>query len=90
MFENLAFKGKMVWFDFDWFSLVWFVLQLVKVVLGSIHTKFELSMCLGCPTIEINVHSAYLQNGLVRFYKHYGSENTALLCKGSVENINSI
>ena len=44
-----------------------FVFQLVKVVLVSIRTKFELSMCLVCPTIEINVCSAYLQNGLVRF-----------------------
>ena len=46
-------------------------------------------MCLVCPTIEINVCSAYLQNVLVRFFlllrKHCGSENTALLCKGSVE-----
>ena len=29
---------------------------------NSIHTKFELSMCLVCPTIDINVCSAYLQN----------------------------
>ena len=25
MAENLAFKGKLVWFGLDWFSLVWFV-----------------------------------------------------------------
>ena len=24
MTENLAFKGKLVWFGLDWFSLVWF------------------------------------------------------------------
>jgi len=24
MAENLAFKGKLVWFGLDWFSLVWF------------------------------------------------------------------
>jgi len=66
------------------------VFQLVKVVLVSIRTKFELSMCLVCPTIEINVCSAYLQNVLVRFFllplKHCGSEKTALLCKGSLGN----
>ena len=68
MSENLAFKGKMVWFGLDWFGMVWFfVLQLVKVVLVSIRTKFELSMCLVCPTIEINVCSAYLQNAIVYF-----------------------
>ena len=71
--------------------MVWFfVFQLVKVVLVSIRTKFELSMCLVCPTIEINVCSAYLQNVLHRFffffYKHCESEKTALLCKGSLEN----
>ena len=33
--------------------------------LVSIHTKFELSMCIVCPTIEINMSSAYLKNGLV-------------------------
>ena len=63
--------------------------QLVKVVLVSIRTKFELSMCLVCPTIEINVCSAYLQNVLVRFFfllfKHCETEKTALLCKGSLE-----
>ena len=88
MSENLAFKGKMVRFGLEWFGLVWFfVFLLVKVVFVSIRTKFELSMCLVCPTIEINVCSAYLQNGLVRFFffKHCGSEKTALLCKGSLE-----
>ena len=40
------------------------MLQLVRVVLVSIHTKFELSMCIVCPTIEINMSSAYLKNGL--------------------------
>ena len=58
MSENLAFKGKMVRFSLVWF----FVFLLVKVVLVSIRTKFELSMCLVCPTIDINVCSAYLQN----------------------------
>ena len=24
MAENLAFKGKPVWFGLDWFTLVWF------------------------------------------------------------------
>ena len=69
MSENLAFKGKMVRFGLDWFGLVWFfVFLLVKVVLVSIRTKFELSMCLVCPTIEINVCSAYLQNVLVHLF----------------------
>ena len=35
------------------------------MVLVSIRTKFELSMCFVCPTIDINVCSAYLQNVLV-------------------------
>merc|ERR1712030_14955 len=47
MSENLAFKGNMVRFGLDWFGLVcFFVFHLVKVVLVSIRTKFELSMCL--------------------------------------------
>ena len=58
MSENLAFKGKMVRFGLDWFGLVWFfVFQVVKVVLVNIRTKFELSWCLVCPTIEINICS---------------------------------
>ena len=49
-----------------WFGIVWFlVFQLVKMVLVSIRTKFELSMCIVCPIIEINMPSAYLKNGLV-------------------------
>ena len=64
MSENLAFKGKMVWFGLGWFGLVWFFMfQLVKVILVSMHTKFELSRCLVCPTIEMNVPIAYPQNG---------------------------
>ena len=76
------------WFGLDWFGMVWFfVLQLLKGVLGSIHTKSELSMCLVCPTIEINVCSAYLQKVSVHFFlRHRESKNTALLGKGSVEN----
>ena len=86
MAENLAFKGKLVWFGLDLFGLVRFLMwQSISEVLVSIHTTFELSMCLVCPKIEINVCSAYFQNVLVRFFrKHFGSENTALLCKGSV------
>ena len=64
MSENLAFKGKMVRFGLDWFGLVWFfVFQVVKVVLVNIRTKFELSRCLVCPTIEMNMPIAYPQNG---------------------------
>ena len=64
MSENLAFKGNMVRFGLDWFGLVWFfVFQLVKVVLVSIRTKFELSRCLVFSTIEMNVPIAYPQNG---------------------------
>ena len=74
MSENLAFKGKMVRFGLDWFGLVWFfVFQVVKVVLVNIRTKFELSMCLVCLTIEINVCSAYLQNVLVQFFSSSGN-----------------
>ena len=44
----------MVRFGLDWFGLVWFsVFLLIKVVLVSIRTKFELSMCFVCPTIDI-------------------------------------
>ena len=54
----------MVRFGLDWFGLVWFsVFLLIKVVLVSIRTKFELYMCLVCPTIEMNVPIAYPQNG---------------------------
>ena len=59
----------MVWIGLVLYGLIrFFVLQLVKVVLVSICTKFELSMCLVCPKIEINVCSAYFQNVLVRFF----------------------
>merc|ERR1712208_178480 len=87
--QNLKKIGS-VWFGWVWFGVAWFfVFQVVKVVLVSIRTKFELSMCLVCPTIEINVCSAYLQNVVVHFFfllfKHCESEKTALLCKGSLE-----
>ena len=38
MAENLAIKGKLVWFGLVWFLM----LQSVKEVLLNIHTKFEL------------------------------------------------
>ena len=48
----------MVWFELVYFGLVWFLmLQSVSEVLVSIHTKFEFSMCLVCPTIKINICS---------------------------------
>ena len=37
-----------------------FMWQFVKEVLVSIHTIFELSRCLVCPTIEINICSILL------------------------------
>ena len=58
MAENLASKGKLVWFGLSWFSLVWFlIMKSVREVLVSIHTKPELYMCLMSPTIEINVQN---------------------------------
>jgi len=58
MAENLVFKGKLVLFCLDWFSLVWFVMwQFVRDVLASIHTKFELSRCLVTHTIGIKICS---------------------------------
>merc|ERR1711895_276838 len=64
MSENLAFKGKMVRFGLVWFGLVWFfVFQVFKVALVNIRTKFELSRCLVCPTIEMNMPFAYTKNG---------------------------
>ena len=62
MAENLAFRGKLVWF-----GLVWFDLFFDAVVLLSIHIKFELSRCLGCPTIEIYICSIPL---IKSGYKH--------------------
>ena len=56
MAENLAFKGKLVWFGLDWFGLVWLLmLQSVKEVLLSIHAEFELSRCLVYSTIDIKL-----------------------------------
>ena len=64
MSENFAFKWRMVWFGLVQFGLVWFfMLQLVRLIFVSIHTKFELSRCLVCPTIEMNMPIAYPQNG---------------------------
>ena len=61
MAEHLVFKGKLVWFSFNWFTLVWFLmLQSVREVLVNIHAKFEVSRCLVCPTIEINMCSILL------------------------------
>ena len=54
------------WFGWIWIGLAWlvfFVLQFLKVVLVSIHTKFELSKCLVCPTMEMNKPIAFPQNG---------------------------
>ena len=90
MSENLAFKWIMVWFGLDWFSLVWFgffMLHRVRVVLVSIHTKFELSMCIVCPTIEINMSSAYLKNGLPgRSVGNIVMSRQALLVSSACEN----
>ena len=40
------------------------MLQSVREVLVSIHTKFELSRCLVCPTIEIYIYSIPLMESL--------------------------
>jgi len=59
--ENLVFNWKLVWFGFHWFGLVWFLmLQFIREVLVSMHTKFELSRFLACPTIENNICSVLL------------------------------
>ena len=42
------------------------MLQSVREVIVSIHTKFELSKCLVCPTIEINICSITLIKNLAR------------------------
>ena len=52
------------------------MLQFIREILVRIHTKFELSMCPVCPTVESNVCSAYLQNVSARFLKHPGFQNT--------------
>ena len=72
-----------------WFRLVWFfMLQLVRVVLVSIHTKFELSMCIVCPTSEINMPSAYLKNGLVaRSVTNIVTSRQALLVSSACEKM---
>ena len=89
MSEDLAFEGK--WFDLVWICSVWFgffMLQRVRVVLVSIHTKFELSMCIVCPTIEINMSSAYLKNGLPgRSVGNIVTSRQALLVSSDCEKV---
>ena len=61
-------ENGLVWFELVQFILVWFfMLQLVRLILVSIHTKCELSRCLVCPTIEINMLDTYPQNELFPF-----------------------
>ena len=55
MAENLVFKGKQVWF---------LMLQSVRKALVNIHTQFEVSRCLICPTIQINICSIQLITGI--------------------------
>ena len=73
-----------------WFGIVWFlVFQLVKMVLVSIRTKFELSMCIVCPTIDINMRIGQPQNVGFFFFFVNGvrSRTLPILSMGSVENI---
>ena len=73
-----------------WFGIVWFlVFQLVKMVLVSIRTKFELSMCIVCPTIDINMRIGQPQNGGFFFFFLNGVRwrTLPILCMGSVEKI---
>ena len=56
MAEKLVFKLKLVCLGLVWFLM----LQSVRKVLVSIHTKFEVAMYLVCPTIEINICSILL------------------------------
>ena len=81
----------MIWFGLVRFGLVWFfMLHRVRVVLVSIHTKFELSMCIVCPTIEINMSSAYLKNGLVgQPVGHIVTFRQVLLVSSACENLKS-
>ena len=72
-----------------WFGMVcFFVFQLVKVVLVSICTKFELSMCLVCPTIDINMRIEQPQNDgfFLLLLNSVRSRTLAILCMVSVEN----
>ena len=60
----------MVWFALVYFGLVWFLmLQFVREVLVSIHTKFELSMCLVyCHTqakLKLKAKLVWLDNQLI-------------------------
>ena len=69
-----------------WFGIVWFlVFQLVKMVLVSIRTKFELSMCIVCPTIDINMRIGQPQNGGFFFLNGVRWRTLPILCIGSVE-----
>ena len=52
MAEHIVFKGKLVSFGLNWFTLLLFGFWLI-----NIHNTFELSWCLVCPTIEINLCS---------------------------------
>ena len=73
MTEKLVFKGNLVWLGLAWFSLVWFVFFIflsIREVLLSIHTKFDLSMCLVGPTIKFNICSILLIKSLNRTAAH--------------------
>ena len=62
---QVQFESWFELFGLGWFSLVWFLmLQFVRKVLVSIHAKFDLSRCLVCPTIEINICSILLIIGI--------------------------
>ena len=65
---------------------------LVKVVLVSIRTKFELSRCLVCPTIEINICSIPLiKSGSKHTRKHTDTQinrkMTLLLRRGVMKMV---
>ena len=63
--------------------------QLVKVILVSICIKFELSMCIVCPTIDINMRIGQPQNGgFFSFFFLNGVRwrTLPILCMVSVEN----
>ena len=54
-------ENNLVWFELVQFGL-FFMLHLIRLILFSIHAKFELSRCLVCSTIEMNMPIAYPKN----------------------------
>ena len=93
MAENLAFKGKLVWFGLDWFSLVWFVffvVWLVRLCQEKYCTKFDCNWLRNERDMTVNILFHLVKISYISIHGHveFSKSRRLPFNNGSVEKWN--